>query len=449
MSALNAGLLLSEEATRRQRGITGDIESGAPEVKAQKYLMPLRHLACRAGRLCPRRVSDTRRSSFPLTLRDVFNNTHVLDVTPQTKIFEVKELLRVAKKAQVQTELAFAKERLAQMESAMARDADKDELAREAERLLHNQSPLDDDITVSDVLDRLAVEKLAAAEQVARLEAQAREVLPRLLAPPIYSHLLPRRSSIDYLDALVLLYNGEALDDDGTVGSHGLSRETVVGLSMQDPAKGRQRRRERLREARAAERKAKLKKAAAAGAVGAAFVLSMILMRVLTQKWAREAGEFSPTNFFQPAQWRLGDMVMRSWYNGALVQAVTYMGEATALSWELQHSLCAAAGRVTPGSDLSGSSGAFVWSGCSSRDCQDKFCAYSSADNHVVTSGCGWARQDFTHVSGTLGGGVGYMCAYIGCGHQVRVEGTAAAAHGDYQDDHPTLNSGDAVFCSP
>ena len=57
MSALNAGLLLSEEATRRQRGITGDIESGAPEVKAQKYLMPLRHLASRAGRLCPRRGS--------------------------------------------------------------------------------------------------------------------------------------------------------------------------------------------------------------------------------------------------------------------------------------------------------------------------------------------------------------------------------------------------------
>ena len=42
---------------------------------------------------------------------------------------------------------------------------------------------------------------------------------------------------------------------------------------------------------------------------------------------------------------------MRSGYNSATVQAVEYMGEATALSWELQHSLCAATGRATPGSD--------------------------------------------------------------------------------------------------
>eukprot|EP01045_Picozoa_sp_COSAG04_P017745 COSAG04_NODE_1591_length_6214_cov_29.260095_6_plen_198_part_00 len=48
------------------------------------------------------------------------------------------------------------------------------------------------------------------------------------------------------------------------------------------------------------------------------------------------------------------DMIMRSGYNGATVQAVVYTGEATRLTWELQHSLCAAAGRATPGSDLSG-----------------------------------------------------------------------------------------------
>lgn len=170
----------------------------------------------------------------------------------------------------------------------------------------------------------------------------------------------------------------------------------------------------------------------------------------------------------------LGDMIMRSGYNGALVQAVTYTGEATTLSWELQYSLCAAAGRATPGSDLSGWG---IWDGCSSRrserwdgseragdtDCLDKVCAYSANDNHVVADGCGWVGQEFTHVSGSLGGGVGWMCAesYLGidCIFQVRVEGTAVAPHNSYcaEVDHRlcddgapqvTLNSGDAVFCS-
>ena len=132
-------------------------------------------------------------------------------------------------------------------------------------------------------------------------------------------------------------------------------------------------------------------------------------------------------------------MIMRSGYNGARVQAVTYTGEATTLTWELQHRLCAAAGRATPGSDLSGS-GWDVQDGA-----LDKVCAYSATDNHVVADGCGWSTQEFTHVSGSLGGGVGYMCAWRGCGTQVRVEGTAAASHPWNQ---VTLNSGDAVFCS-
>ena len=34
---------------------------------------------------------------FPLTLRDMFTNTHTVQVTPETKVFEVKELLRAAK----------------------------------------------------------------------------------------------------------------------------------------------------------------------------------------------------------------------------------------------------------------------------------------------------------------------------------------------------------------
>ena len=63
----------------------------------------------------------------------------------------------------------------------------------------------------------------------------------------------------------------------------------------------------------------------------------------------------------------------------------------------------------------------------------------------MVTDQCSWSRQEFTHVSGTLGGGVGYMCAYRGGGAQVRVENTTAAG----TNGQVTLNSGDAVFCSP
>ena len=140
-------------------------------------------------------------------------------------------------------------------------------------------------------------------------------------------------------------------------------------------------------------------------------------------------------------------MVMRSGYNNATVEAVVYTGRSTRLSWELQHSLCAAAGRATPGSDLSAN-----WMSSQSNADRarrlDKSCAYSAADNHVVAHDCGWPDQEFTHVSGSLGGGVGYMCAAGGsvdCSYQVRVEGTAAAGRTSGQ---VTLNSGDAVFCS-
>ena len=152
---------------------------------------------------------------------------------------------------------------------------------------------------------------------------------------------------------------------------------------------------------------------------------------------------------------------MRSAYNNATVHAVTWTGPPTTLSWELQHSLCAAAGRATPGSS-------------SGHGDNDKYCAYSLSDNHVVTRGCNWAGQRFTHVSGTLGGGVGYMCAHRDCNMLVRVEGTRAAgqwrARGLCLNDLSrcregpascrrdpscedstgivTLNSGDAVFCS-
>jgi len=147
-------------------------------------------------------------------------------------------------------------------------------------------------------------------------------------------------------------------------------------------------------------------------------------------------------------------MILQSNYNDALVQAVEHTGEPTTLSWELQHSLCAAAGRATPGSDLSADriAGASWLSGA-----QDKSCAYSAADNHVVTNECNWAGQEFTRVSGSLDGVVGYMCATGGsvpvgdCGKQVRVANrphpwSSLQVRGGYQQ--VTLNSGDAVFCS-
>ena len=138
---------------------------------------------------------------------------------------------------------------------------------------------------------------------------------------------------------------------------------------------------------------------------------------------------------------------MYSGYNCAFVQAVAYTGPPTTLSWELQHSLCAAAGRATPGSDLSGVASCPA---CrrDTTGMQDKNCAYSADDNYVVARGCGWYYQEFTHVSGTLGGGVGYMCAgsvYGDCDRRVRVEGTTADGHTSGQ---VTLNGGDAVFCS-
>ena len=74
----------------------------------------------------------------------------------------------------------------------------------------------------------------------------------------------------------------------------------------------------------------------------------------------------------------------------------------------------------------------------------DEYCAYSRTDNHVVANQCTWQSQEFTHVSGSLGVGVGYMCAGNDCRSQVRVEGTTAAGH----RGTTTLGSGDAVFCS-
>ena len=136
---------------------------------------------------------------------------------------------------------------------------------------------------------------------------------------------------------------------------------------------------------------------------------------------------------------------MSSNYNNARVQAVTYTGESATLTWELQHSLCANAGLATPGSDLSGDD----ISNWTRRNGMNKLCAYSASDNHVVADSCG-DNWDFSYISGSLNGGVGYMCAYKvrnDCDYQMKVEGTMVSGNSSYPGTL-TLNSGDAVFCS-
>ena len=52
--------------------------------------------------------------------------------------------------------------------------------------------------------------------------------------------------SVEYVDAMALLYNQGTLEDASTVGSHGLTESTTVTLSMsQDPERGRAMRRKR------------------------------------------------------------------------------------------------------------------------------------------------------------------------------------------------------------
>eukprot|EP01045_Picozoa_sp_COSAG04_P019409 COSAG04_NODE_1880_length_5315_cov_3.233704_4_plen_208_part_00 len=53
----------------------------------------------------------------------------------------------------------------------------------------------------------------------------------------------------------------------------------------------------------------------------------------------------------------------------------------------------------------------------------------------------------FTHVSGSLAGGVGYMCAGKDCNDRVRVEGTTVRGESG-NEEGASLRDGDAVFCS-
>eukprot|EP01045_Picozoa_sp_COSAG04_P020689 COSAG04_NODE_2146_length_4697_cov_1.957590_3_plen_162_part_01 len=86
---------------------------------------------------------------------------------------------------------------------------------------------------------------------------------------------------------------------------------------------------------------ATLKKVAVACAAGTA-----ILLMILGVYFTTAAQTIAP-----PPD---AAMVMRSEYNQEVVQAVQYTGPPTALTWELQHSLCAEGRRLTPGSDISG-----------------------------------------------------------------------------------------------
>ena len=141
-------------------------------------------------------------------------------------------------------------------------------------------------------------------------------------------------------------------------------------------------------------------------------------------------------------------MLVRSDFNDAMVGAVMHRGAPQDLTWQLQHELCSDAGKATPGSskltDESIATAAPPWG--TPTTFQDKHCAFSASDNHVVAGDCQWSDQAFTHVSGSLGNGVGYMCADLDCNSRVRVEGIRATS--EVTNEPATLRDGDAVFCS-
>ena len=90
---------------------------------------------------------------FPLTLKDMFTNSYVVEVRPEMPVHEVKELVRTAKKAEAEGRLAAAREGLAQLEAEAARAQAKPELAA------------------------LEARKAESAGEIARLEEQERSIL--------------------------------------------------------------------------------------------------------------------------------------------------------------------------------------------------------------------------------------------------------------------------------
>ena len=100
---------------------------------------------------------------FPLTLKDMFTNSYVVDAHPEMTILQVKEavlvekelrLVRAEKQREAEAALAAARESLAQLEAEVAR-------------------AVGDAKQLAALEERLAV----AAAEVARLEARAREVV--------------------------------------------------------------------------------------------------------------------------------------------------------------------------------------------------------------------------------------------------------------------------------
>ena len=92
-----------------------------------------------------------------------------------------------------------------------------------------------------------------------------------------------KNESLDYLDGLVLLHDKQLLPDDATVAECGLSAETIVGISGQDAAKGRELRlqREAEAEARAAQAARRKKRLVGAGICAVCVVLLMFCLRLV------------------------------------------------------------------------------------------------------------------------------------------------------------------------
>ena len=77
---------------------------------------------------------------FPLTLKDMFTNSYVVEARPEMPVHEVKELVRAAKKEEAEGKLAAAREDLAQLEAEAARAQARPEQAALEARKVANSS---------------------------------------------------------------------------------------------------------------------------------------------------------------------------------------------------------------------------------------------------------------------------------------------------------------------
>eukprot|EP01045_Picozoa_sp_COSAG04_P013240 COSAG04_NODE_929_length_9364_cov_4.141932_1_plen_677_part_10 len=276
---------------------------------------------------------------FPLTLKDMFTNSYVVDAHPEMTIREVKEAVRVEKelrlvRAEKQREaeavLAVARESLAQLEAEVARavgdakqlaaleeqeavavaeiarlEARAREVVESAEvvaqrmhdvkqgrtrlelsvgtmglRTFRGGTPVEtllyQDMQGWEVAgDALSIDlqdgtqKVFATSEAGDIADKMTEHAKALGAAKKAQLRAARRAApgavevsdlARFLDAAVLLFDGQPLDDDSTVGSHGLSRTTTVTLSSQDARKGRERREERAERERRERKKREARK---------------------------------------------------------------------------------------------------------------------------------------------------------------------------------------------